>query len=548
MHSFDSISDDIDDSPYTNDEYCYNSIEKQKILEKDLSSGIYNELNPEMNNSIKVKSDSDDISNIYDNVVDEEYFDVIEDIIEVKISIYYILSLNCRLIIDSSTNYFEFLNKKKEVKLKRLIIQNFIRDKENIIYKDKKYIFIPSRNNVQEFTFFNNQEKITYYKETDTNNHDVNIMKLNGETLLNMNQFLEAFSDNPEIKNLLEKSELIKRDDEKTSKSKEEKNKINKNSKNSNESCIITTTDDSEKETNSERFYKINNVNDYTRFFFSDYEKDIGGIYNKHKTINLNVKEKIILEKGLANLKNEYNDNNDLKCGIIYKNFDKAIIDDTEPIIIEVKKGFQLIDLFNQIKQNSKIFNNFISTKKITTPQYAIGIICTDFMENYQQQLDYLNNPYKFDSKITYFQHITKVISKNNFKVVIGVFKSQKILDYPLNIEDWKIRGKNLSKRVDIRYMNEATGVNLGNKELVEIENLFKNKYKSLFYAKTITIGEHKNKILEIQEKFKEKIKGLEKFGKKSEEESNYIKEIIKELNKLEAEEIDEDEEENKDK
>ena len=295
MHSFDSISDDIDDSPYTNDEYCYNSIEKQKILEKDLSSGIYNELNPEMNNSIKVKSDSDDISNIYDNIVDEEYFDVNEDIIEVKISIYYILSLNCRLIIDSSTNYFEFLNKKKEVKLKRLIIQNFIRDKENIIYKDKKYIFIPSRNNVQEFTFFNNQEKITYYKETDTNNHDVNIMKLNGETLLNMNQFLEAFSDNPEIKNLLEKSELIKRDDEKTSKSKEEKNKINKNSKNSNESCIITTTDDSEKETNSERFYKINNVNDYTRFFFSDYEKDIGGIYNKHKTINLNVKEKIIL-------------------------------------------------------------------------------------------------------------------------------------------------------------------------------------------------------------------------------------------------------------
>ena len=173
-------------------------------------------------------------------------------------------------------------------------------------------------------------------------------------------------------------------------------------------------------------------------------------------------------------------------------------------------------------------------------------------MENYQQQLDYLNNPYKFDSKITYFQHITKVISKNNFKVVIGVFKSQKILDYPLNIEDWKIRGKNLSKRVDIRYMNEATGVNLGNKELVEIENLFNNKYKSLFYAKTIPIGESKNKMLEIQEKlkekFKEKLKGLEKFGKKSEEEINYIKEFINEINELKTEEIDEDEEENKDK
>ena len=56
------------------------------------------------------------------------------------------------------------------------------------------------------------------------------------------------------------------------------------------------------------------------------------------------------MKEGLWNLKNEYNDNNDLKCGIIYKNFDKAVIDDTEPIIIEVKKGFRLIDLFNQIK------------------------------------------------------------------------------------------------------------------------------------------------------------------------------------------------------
>jgi len=132
--------------------------------------------------------------------------------------------------------------------------------------------------------------------------------------------------------------------------------------------------------------------------------------------------------------------------------------------------------------------------------------------------------------------------------VILGVFKNKKIIDYPLNKEDLKIEGKYLSKRIDIRYMNEATGVNLGNKELVEIENLFKNKYKSLFYAKTIPIGESKNKMLEIQEKlkekFKEKLKGLEKFGKKSEEEINYIKEIINEINELETEEIDE----NKDK
>ena len=44
--------------------------------------------------------------------------------------------------------------------------------------------------------------------------------------------------------------------------------------------------------------------------------------------------------------------------------------------------------------------------------------------------------------------------------------------------------------------------------------------------------------------KIKAKLKGLEKFGKKSEEEINYIKEIINEINELETEEIDE----NKDK
>ena len=53
--------------------------------------------------------------------------------------------------------------------------------------------------------------------------------------------------------------------------------------------------------------------------------------------------------------------------------------------------------------------------------------------------------------------------------MILGVFKNKKIIDYPLNKEDLKIEGKYLSKRIDIRYMNEATGVNLRNKELVEI-------------------------------------------------------------------------------
>ena len=58
---------------------------------------------------------------------------------------------------------------------------------------------------------------------------------------------------------------------------------------------FMTTTDNSEKETEGvERFYKINKENDFTRFIFTSYQKEIDGIYNHHKNINLNIKKEIL--------------------------------------------------------------------------------------------------------------------------------------------------------------------------------------------------------------------------------------------------------------
>ena len=130
-------------------------------------------------------------------------------------------------------------------------------------------------------------------------------------------------------------------------------------------------------------------------------------------------------------------------------------------------------------------------------PKYAIGIICSDYNDDYIEQIEKLNEPYNNDSKHSYLDHISKVFEKNDFNVIIGVFKNPKILEYPLDIEDWKIEGENLTKRVDLEYMNKVTCVNKKKEDLDTIVALFKKKFKSLIYDGTISIGEHKKKLEE---------------------------------------------------
>jgi len=524
LSSFCDISDYMDHLKNINDENKNNNNEKQiEYLKQNLLKNIYSDSNSDYNNSMESKNKSDDKSN---KSVDKSYFEKNEQINEVKINIYYSLALDLRLIRDNNTKYYIFLTDKNIVKTKRLIIQHFFIENKRIIYKDKEYIFIPIINKGKDFTFNYNNQKITFKKGKNSNE---NKMEINNEKLLDINKFIDSFN-NPEIKGLIQQGELVEDNekqkfDKNAKKSSEEETK-SQNTKSSNLS-FMTTTDNSEKETEGgDRFYKINKENDYTRFFFTSYEKEIDGIYNHHKNINLNIKNEVGLKEGIEKLKTGYDDENDLKCGIIYKNFEGDLIGEREPVILEVKKGFRIIDLFNQIKQNSKIFNRFSCDEEINMPKFAIGIICSDYKDDYKEQIDLLYDAYKFDKGITYLDHIVGVIKKNQFKVVIGVYKGSKILNYPLDIEDWKIEGKLLSKRVDLSYMNKATGINKNEEELSNIEKQLKNKFKSLTFIETVPIGDYKKSNQQLTQSNQQLTDKLTQSNQQLVESSKKLKEI----------------------
>ena len=487
MYSFGNISDGIDDLTNINDENENKHINNTDnsgtlVLKLNLLNYINNDFNS--NNSMEIDSPNNSKSNSY---VDETYFKKHEQLNEVKIKLYYILSLDFSLTRGTCNNYFTFLYEGNIVKAKRLIIQNFSINNNNITYDDKEYIFIPA----YEDTFNYNNNKIKLNKKKNKRY----IMKFNQEILLDKNQFIESFA-NPEIKNLV-KNELEKVYNKKSEKKSNKENEIN-TSENSSLSHM-TTTDDSEKEVdNGIQYYKINKENNFSRFIFTEYIKEIDGIFTEHKRINLYNDPKVDLIDGINNINNIGNDKNDLKCTIIYKNFVGSIIEENEPIILEIKKGFRIIDLLNQIKQNCKIFKRFECDKPIKMPKIAIGIICTNFNPNYKEQLDMLKANYKFEyngKKLNYFEHITNRFEQNNFKVMIGVYRDSKIYDYPLNIEDYNIKEQNLSKRVDIYYMNEAAKIYKSKDELENIEINLKKQFKSLSYMKTVPIGEHKQKL-----------------------------------------------------
>ena len=147
---------------------------------------------------------------------------------------------------------------------------------------------------------------------------------------------------------------------------------------------------------------------------------------------------------------NNYNVQNDLNASIIFKNFKESYILKDIPVIIEVKKSFDLLGLLKQIKKISKIAKNLTGTK-IQLPQFVIGIMCSFGKENVEQQFQIINE--KINSELTLFQSINKTIENNGIKYALAVIKEEKIGDYNLGIEDYSLDYK--YKRVDINLMNE---------------------------------------------------------------------------------------------
>ena len=119
IHTSDDI--DIDNSS--------NAIEENKIIKSDINllnkkllNIIYIDTNLDYNNPMEPKSQSDNKS---DKSINSSYFDTHEQINEVKINIYYILSLDCRLVNDSNSKYFTFLKNGNILTTYRLVIQKW---------------------------------------------------------------------------------------------------------------------------------------------------------------------------------------------------------------------------------------------------------------------------------------------------------------------------------------------------------------------------------------------------------------------------------------
>ena len=278
----------------------------------------------------------------------EEYFIKNEEINEVKIHLFFILTKNFRYLEDNYTDFFE----NQYLKTKRLVSQEIIYSGKELYLKEKQYSFLAIKSKDMEIKFIINNNELIYKKEKEKK---IGSLMFNKENLLDEKTFLDRYKDfevDPKTSELRMKKE----------KSSNLSNKY-KNKKDCESKTISTKTDKSENEMKGERFYKIINENRYIRFTYNIYKKEIDGFYNKHTEIKLNTK-KINFKDGIEDLKNKYNTNNDLKCHIIYKNFESEIIKEQEPLILEVKASFKIIEILNQIRQASKFFHNLQYDKK----------------------------------------------------------------------------------------------------------------------------------------------------------------------------------------
>ena len=450
-----------------------NSKSNLQLSKKDFGSNIYAKTFINNNNFMRTSFSKNN------EIIDDNYFDKNEQINEVKVNMFLILTKDFRLDLE---NYSEFLED-QYLKAKRLIYQEIHYDGGKLNFGEKNYKFLPikSLDKSSDIIFRFDNNEIIYKGEKEKHEE----LFYNKECLLAEEQFLKEnknFYVDKKTKELLIKncSSNIIKNEQATSDSNKSSSKDGLS-----QYSLDTKTDKSENEIKGKRFYKVLNENRFIRFVYNKYIKEIDGIYNSHKVIKLNCPKMLDLEEKLKNLEKEYNINNDLNCCIIFKNFESTIIEEDEPLILEVKSSFKLIEILNQIRQSAKFFNNLIFTKN-KLPKTAIGILCSDKVYRYEDQLKELFGKYKGNANISYFQHMINTINNNGFQVILGVIKDSKIQDYPLDTIDYAIPGENLVKRVDIHYMNEKIKAKKTDEELTEIENAFKYKYKSLTYTKKI--------------------------------------------------------------
>ena len=451
-----------------------------------------------------------------------------EQVDEVKYFFFMVLYNECSY----SEEYKEFKNpNKNELNLIRVVYQEIIFNEvtQKYEFSDKGYIFLPM--NRKEFQIKSKNNRIYDFHVSKSK---IKVQR-NNNNLLTDNEFVEKYGNNK-----------FKIED------------INNNNNNNNDNNNITILDEfSEEEMNKILFYDVIGNNEFMCFsILNRYSKEIDAIFTEHKGLNINVEE-VNLKDGIEKLISGENNNidNDLKSIIIFKNFKEKVIEKENAIVMEIKKSIRISDLIIQLKQDAKIFKYMnLNDSKKKLPKYFIGIICSyNNINGLNEQLGKLNYSYKGEKNTTNLDHILKIMTKMDIKVIIGVIKDEKINGYPLGECDFDIPGKFL--RVDLNYLNEKVcGGKYSEEKIKEIILKYGEQYKSIKSEKVVkfsqfiqemdknkTILADKNKEIddknnEIEKKNKEidnKNNEIEKKNKEIDNKNNEISELSKKIAEL---------------
>ena len=434
-----------------------------------------------------------------------------EQIDEVKYFFFMVLYNECSY----SEEYKEFKNpNKNELNLIRVVYQEIIFNEvtQKYEFSDKGYIFLPMNRKEFQIKSKNNRIYDFYVSKSKIK------VQRNNNNLLTDNEFVEKYGNNK-----------FKIED------------INNNNNNNNDNNNITILDEfSEEEMNKILFYDVIGNNEFMCFsILNRYSKEIDAIFTEHKGLNINVEE-VNLKDGIEKLISGENNNidNDLKSIIIFKNFKEKVIEKENAIVMEIKKSIRISDLIIQLKQDAKIFKylNLNDCKK-KLPKYFIGIICSyNNINGLNEQLGKLNYSYKGEKNTTNLDHILKIMTKMDIKVIIGVIKDEKINGYPLGECDFDIPGKFL--RVDLNYLNEKVcGGKYSEEKIKEIILKYGEQYKSIKSEKVVKFSQFiqemdKNKTI-LADKNKEiddKNKEIEKKNKEIDDKNNEIEKKNKEI------------------
>ena len=437
-----------------------------------------------------------------------------EQIDEVKYFFFMVLYNECSY----SEEYKEFKNpNKNELNLIRVVYQEIIFNEvtQKYEFSDKGYIFLPMNRKEFQIKSKNNRIYDFYVSKSKIK------VQRNNNNLLTDNEFVEKYGNNK-----------FKIED------------INNNNNNNNDNNNITILDEfSEEEMNKKLFYDVIGNNEFMCFsVLNRYSKEIDAIFTEHKGLNINVEE-VNLKDGIEKLISGENNNidNDLKSIIIFKNFKEKVIEKENAIVMEIKKSIRISDLIIQLKQDAKIFKymNLNDCKK-KLPKYFIGIICSyNNINGLNEQLGKLNYSYKGEKNTTNLDHILKIMTKMDIKVIIGVIKDEKINGYPLGECDFDIPGEFL--RVDLNYLNEKVcGGKYSEEKIKEIILKYGEQYKSIKSEKVVKFSQFiqemdKNKTI-LADKNKEiddKNNEIEKKNKEIDNKNNEISELSKKIAEL---------------